>query len=514
MNYKQKLLIGFLFVIFISPCVAEDRALLVGIDTYWYASPLKGSKEDVKAMQRFIKKVWGYKDRQIRLLTDNKATKKGILKAFDNWLIKGSQPGDNVLFYYSGHGYYVWDDNNDENDGYDETLCPVETDATAKTMIRDDEIEARLRRLKKRQVTIIVDACHSGTVTRSIFEQTRPNPTLKIPVFRPPKRSGLSLTRSLKPEGFISSRKGIVAYSAVAPNQVALVDIEKPYRGLFTSRFIQGVEKKEADKNHDGKVTHTELLEYLRHESQAYCERQPKQCQLKALSPQLEASPDLLAADVRSGKVPSQTNNTAEQATALLTHDNTAQLEVKILRKSNRLGRVEPQNRFKVNDMMQIQIRSQHSGYFLLFDINSEGKLTRLFPNEFAKQSYVKAGQIVIIPDKSYGFDFVAGEPLGKGLLIALVVEDHLARVQELLPEAFEQIQAQQAQTVLQQLRQQLNRTLPQEIPGEGTVNRPIRWSIAVVDYEIVRRQRGLRGNLELQKYFFANRNIKTSDIF
>ena len=313
MGKKQKLFIALLFIIFVGPSFAENRALLVGIDDYWYVSPLRGSKQDVKEMRQFIKKIWGYKDHQIRILTDDKATRKGIIKAFDNWLIKGTQRGDKALFYYSGHGYYVGDDNNDEGDGYDETLCPVETDATAKTMIRDDEIEVRLRRLRERQVTVIVDACHSGTVTKSVA-RTQPSPTIKIPVFSPPKPFISRFTKSIKPEGFISTRKNVIAYSAVAPNQVALVDTEHPYRGVFTSRFIQGIEKKRADKNHDGKVTHAELLEYLRHESQAYCERRPKQCQLKALSPQLETSPELLLADVRSGQAPPQTSNTAEQA--------------------------------------------------------------------------------------------------------------------------------------------------------------------------------------------------------
>jgi len=238
----------------------QDRALLVGIDTYQYVSPLRSSKTDVEEMLQFIQKVWNYQPHQIRTLLDEQATRKNILNSIDNWLIKGTQPGDRVFFFYSGHGYYIWDDNGDESDGYDETLIPVETKLTSETMIRDDEIVARLQRLKGRQVMLVIDAPHSGGMT----------------------------------DGLPGKVPDMIAYSAVASNQVALVDIENPYRGVFTHRFIEGVEKKLADSNHDGQVTHAELLDYVRRESQAYCDRHKEQCTARVLTPQLEARPEML----------------------------------------------------------------------------------------------------------------------------------------------------------------------------------------------------------------------------
>jgi len=480
----QKLLTSLLLVISTVPTLAQDRALLVGIDTYQYVSPLRGSKTDVEEMVQFIQKVWNYQSNQIRTLVDEQATRENILNSIDDWLIKGTQPGDRVFFYYSGHGYYIWDDNGDESDGYDETLCPVETKITSETMIRDDEIEARLRRLEGRKVMVVIDACHSGTVTRTLTKR-KATSTIKIPVlksqyfFDEPKPS----TRSIKkPDGFISSSLDVIAYSAVAPNQVALVDTENPYRGVFTHRFIEGIEKKLADSNHDGQVSHAELLEYTRSESQAYCDRHKHQCTARKLSPQLEAKPEVLAADVRSAKVP-QTNQTTEQTNSLLVHDNQANLQLEIL----------PDDTFQVGDSMKIRIRSDQDGYFLLFDINSVGELTRLFPNKYSeregKDGYVRAKTTVIIPTPDYAFKFTAQPPLGKGLLIALVVEDNLPDIQKLLPEAIKkQLPSQKAQAVLQQLRQQLNQTLPKYNKNEDVVNSPVRWSIMVKNYEIVRR--------------------------
>ncbi|KHD05467.2 hypothetical protein PN36_04910 [Candidatus Thiomargarita nelsonii] len=478
----QKLLTSLLLVISTVPTLAEDRALLVGIDTYQYVSPLRGSQTDVEEMLQFIQKVWNYQPHQIRTLIDEQATRENILNSIDDWLIKETQHGDRVFFYYSGHGYYIWDDNGDETDGYDETLCPVETKITSETMIRDDEIEARLRRLEGRKVTLVIDACHSGTVTRTLTKR-KATPIIKIPVlnsqkvFKRPKLS----TRGSKPDGFISSSLDVIAYSAVAPNQVALVDTETPYRGVFTRRFIEGVEKKLADSNFDGQVSHAELLEYIRTESQAYCDRHTHQCTARKLSPQLEAKPEVLAMDVRSATKIPQTNQTTTNS--LLVHDNQANLQLEIL----------PDDTFQIGDSMKIRIHSDHDGYFLLFDINSVGELTRLFPNEYSelsgKNGYVRAKTDVIIPTLDYGFKFTVQPPLGKGLLIALVVEDDLPDIQKLLPEAIKkQLPSQKAQAVLQQLRQQLNQTLAKLNKNEEIVNSPVRWSITVKNYEIVRQ--------------------------
>ena len=477
MTWIPKILAALLLII-LAPSYAQNRALLIGIDEYQHVGVLRGSKQDVEDMRQFIQTVWHYEPHQIRTLTDAQATRQGILSAFEDWLIKGSRPGDNVLFHFSGHGYYLPDLNGDESDGYDEAICPVETRSPS-AMIKDDEIEALLRRLNGRQVTIIIDACHSGTVTRSLAR--RPfNPTIKVPVFSTPpspKRLTRGFTKGLVQEGFIAtSQKNIIAYSAVAPNQQALVDIEKPYRGVFTRRFIEAIQEKRADSNFDGKVSHAEVLEYTRRESQAYCDRQPQQCKLKKLTPQLEIKPDMLAVDARTGIVP-RMENTVEQATSILTHDNEAHLQIKLL----------PQNRFHIGDAMQIQVNSNHHGYLLLFDINSAGKLTRLFPNQYSKQhgkqGYVRARQSLTIPEPYYGFEFTAEEPLGKGLLIALLVEDKISTIQTWLPTAFEQVKAREAQAVLQQLRYQLNQTLPQY----DAANRPVQWSLAITNYQIVR---------------------------
>lgn len=80
------------------------------------------------------------------------------------WLIQGVQPGDSLVFHYSGHGSQQRNYSGDEVDGYDETLCP--TDFETQGMIVDDEINATIVRPLPRGAKLhaIIDACHSGTV--------------------------------------------------------------------------------------------------------------------------------------------------------------------------------------------------------------------------------------------------------------------------------------------------------------------------------------------------------------
>lgn len=80
------------------------------------------------------------------------------------WLAQGCQPGDSLVFHYSGHGSQQRNYSGDEADGYDETLCPL--DFETQGMIVDDEINAALVRLIPHGAKLhaLIDACHSGTV--------------------------------------------------------------------------------------------------------------------------------------------------------------------------------------------------------------------------------------------------------------------------------------------------------------------------------------------------------------
>lgn len=475
-------------VLLMTAVSAEDRALLVGINAY-NEKPLEGCKKDADQMYQLIQKVWDYKPNQIHRLTDRKATRRAILSEIDNWLIAGTQPGDRVLFYYSGHGYHLPDDNGDEPDGQDEVLCPVDSQFTSSDVvqnaIRDDEINTRLQQLAGRQVIFISDSCHSGTMTRAFGQ---PNQRAKRPFFKNAPRLGPA-TRSIgRPEPgntFVSPLNHVIAYSAVSPSQVALDG--GPQGGVFTNLFIKAIRNQAADRNKDGQVTHAEVLDYVRKESQAYCDRTGECTDNNGhLTPQLDANPKWLAQDVRARSAvpppPSSSPQTTLHVAQILESENAAQLKTQML----------PSTTFQLGQQMQINVSSQHTGYLFVLDIDSQGKLTVLFPNEYSNEHHRKgllhAGQTVKIPDISYGFDFIAQEPTGQGLLLALLLEEDETFVhdfQRRLPisrRGFGVIKStSQVQMTLQWLYQQLHQTL---LEPNG-VGRPIKWSMVDIEYEI-----------------------------
>ncbi|WP_439604071.1 caspase family protein, partial [Shinella sp.] len=104
---------------------AADRALLIGIGTYATLPEkmfLEGPKNDVPLIEKLLKEKQGFAPESIRILRDKDATKAAILASIEEWLVAGTQPGDRVYFYFSGHGLQVKDQNGDEEDGLDEAL--------------------------------------------------------------------------------------------------------------------------------------------------------------------------------------------------------------------------------------------------------------------------------------------------------------------------------------------------------------------------------------------------------
>jgi len=79
------------------------------------------------------------------------------------WLVSDVKPGDSLFFHYSGHGSQVIDTSGDEEDGLDETICPV--DFKSAGQIIDDDINDLLVKTipEGARLTALMDCCHSGT---------------------------------------------------------------------------------------------------------------------------------------------------------------------------------------------------------------------------------------------------------------------------------------------------------------------------------------------------------------
>ena len=171
----------------------QKWALLIGVNDYTAGPPqwdLRGCENDVLMTKELLTTKFGFPESNIKTLLSAEATAGNIKAAMEDWLIAQVRPEDIVYFHFSGHGSQTKDWDGDEDDGKDELLCPTDMQlGNTKTVITDDELRELFARIKSNNVTIIIDACHSGTGTRDLslshsrhidFEGTGGDPDTRI----------------------------------------------------------------------------------------------------------------------------------------------------------------------------------------------------------------------------------------------------------------------------------------------------------------------------------------------
>lgn len=151
-----------------SNCTGKRKALCIGINYIGQEGELRGCINDVHNISSFLMERYNYKREDMIFLTDDnpnpqlQPTKANILRAM-GWLVQGARANDSLFLHYSGHGGRTEDLDGDEDDGYDETIYPV--DHLSEGMIIDDQIHDVVVKplLPGVRLTAIFDSCHSGT---------------------------------------------------------------------------------------------------------------------------------------------------------------------------------------------------------------------------------------------------------------------------------------------------------------------------------------------------------------
>ena len=165
---------------------ATERAVVIGISEYVTdisnqeivrqrrIKNLPAAKPDADLFAELLVQRFEFERSNIRLLTDAEATRSAILDAIGNVLVDESEPGDVAVLYFAGHGSQASNANSDEIDKLDETLLPVDSVAGAPD-IRDKELRRLLNKILDQgaELIVVVDACHSGSVTRGFSLPTR-----------------------------------------------------------------------------------------------------------------------------------------------------------------------------------------------------------------------------------------------------------------------------------------------------------------------------------------------------
>ncbi len=156
-------------------------ALLVGINQY-PSQPLQGCVNDMELQRQLLIHRFGFNPKDIYTLTDEKATRQGILEAFEEHLIGQAKPGDVVVYHYSGHGSRVLDPNPivvepGNKGGLNSTFVPVNSGLPAGYPEKGGVVEdimghtlfLLMSALKSENFTAVLDSCYSGGGTRPEF---------------------------------------------------------------------------------------------------------------------------------------------------------------------------------------------------------------------------------------------------------------------------------------------------------------------------------------------------------
>lgn len=447
------------------------RALVIGVNAYPQIllngvpgqRDLRGAVADAKNVEKALVDHFDVKREEIRLLIDEAATRDGILAAFREWLIDGTNPGDRVIFYFAGHGAQVEDENGDEGlDRFDEVLAPHDTkgelqgaDAGLSGFITDDEIGELLDQLAGREVLVIVDACHSGTITRGALQVRRTNADTDLSGKGIPGRKGshdlYTGVRTLTPNGPLrvsaplddlatreAHRTGtrliavvgtddepkpttglkLAAWTAAASAQVAMEDLELGGKeGLFTNRFVKGIAAQAADLNGNGKVTAAELLTYLRSEAERYCAKHP--CGAGGMTPTLEAW------DGYDGTVLSERPDSTDYETY---GDTIASTDV-IPTLGGVTVKLSDAGSTELGDRLRVEVDSKHPGQLIVLDVRDDGTTIQLFPNRFSlavgADPEIAADGRRFVPGDEDPFELVP-DSRGSGRIVALVADSRV----------------------------------------------------------------------------------------
>jgi len=155
------------------------HALLIGINDYHpksNVSSLEGCVNDVHRMESYIKTYYKDLKPKIKILTNEEATRNNIIENFNSELADKVKDNDVAFFYYSGHGSYnlpAKEFKKFDSRNQDETLVCYDSRLKGKYDLADKELAVLISKIQEgAEIIVMVDACHSGSITRTLAQRS------------------------------------------------------------------------------------------------------------------------------------------------------------------------------------------------------------------------------------------------------------------------------------------------------------------------------------------------------
>ena len=222
-------------------------ALLVGINQYAEGSrgvpSLNGCENDVRLQEELLTYRFGFDPKNIITLVNAQATRQNILQQFETHLIAQAQPGDVIVFHFSGHGSRLIDPNPIANRQLNSAFLPFDAvDIHPDGSVNDimgRTLFLLMSALQTQNVTAVLDSCHSGGGTRgqvkirSVREGDKSKPSPAELAYQQQWQNRLKLTpnqvRDLRQAGVA---KGVVLAAAS--------EVQNAEDRYFTNDFSAG----------------------------------------------------------------------------------------------------------------------------------------------------------------------------------------------------------------------------------------------------------------------------------
>ena len=246
------------------------RGLVVGIDDYAHIRKLEGAVNDARDIGEALAGL-GVDD--LTVLLDGDATRERIVAEWQG-LLERAAPGDTLVLAYAGHG---WQEPErvpgTEDDGKDEALLLGgfrTTGQGTRERIVDDELhqwflDAGRKALK---VVFVADACHSGTLTRTVDPRTRL--TYRYTPYTAMEGDALALDLPEEAADTETEKAGegpLAHVSLLAAAQehekVPEIAVGGEMRGALSYLFARAL-RGEADVDGDGALRRDELWRFVR----------------------------------------------------------------------------------------------------------------------------------------------------------------------------------------------------------------------------------------------------------
>jgi len=232
-----------------------------------------------------------------------------------------------------------------------------------KQLVEFDWIVTALKQKKPRLLIAMADACNNYPTVRGLARSL---------VIEPIKQSKL-----------FADYKGYIVGSAASPGEWAQGKVDG---GFLTLSFLESMYESEQTTqgvSAQGTSTWKSVIENTSKRTRSLNMQQ---------TPQFEVQVDKM-----------------EKAPALLPSQSSSPLSVNI-----------PKKLLKLGEQMRIEVSSQEPGYVFVWDIDSNGTASLLFPNEKSAPSanYITPDIPIIIPEPGRGYTVTIGKPTGDNSLV------------------------------------------------------------------------------------------------